>query len=849
MANWRERGYVPDSDDEEDEGEETEQGVNAVLGHGNATTTKHSIEASTTVTKQDSGLEDRSDEKAGPSTVNHSSQLRNVDNGRSGSNGSAQRNPATEAPVLPQPSGSPDDSTAAMLEAELLKGLQTVQDILGFMENDGEDDNDSPLSSLPSSLGNSPRPTSPARLSAATDIRQCEEPTGHGIHRLVEELAEPRMRRSFRPRAPIQVHPYALEDARYRQTLKSRGLKPVPLQQIISQPHEASEQDSQGADTFESSQSKNSDTHSRPRSPASDKDDEEESQSPIRGVRTHNTGPKISLGDDLPDLSDILRGHVPQILTKASQKSRQSRKSRKAATDDDSRIFDLPDDQAVPRRPHRKKSPSFQIPPSPPRSHGTRSSQDGPLPDMDEYLYGDTTPTLLPTPLLSSDKQGMKRVHIETLSSDSEQVVISDESSAHSSATDRSEDESHGIQQMRRRIKGVLPASWLKLDVKKRDSNLVSRHQARSPVKPALEKGVAQRVSSSAIRKIRMGNRSVRTVDADAMLDTSSESDSDEPAMSPFDDLDGDVQMSFEGDVVEDNTINAMLAPRSRKAPSRRRRQQKTGTRSNLSAIRPGKPDGHFRHSVSRPAGMGSNNISRPNKRLKKRHQKPKMSILDAPSFQDKEIPRFLKIAGRRGRGFGKTRLQDPSKKIFQMATAEDTLDVIKELNQWTNQQKTRGHGLEGTTHHPLIPQPGNINGLRDDFTGTTGNNGSTQLTHLKQTTEAVLQRIHVHQAGPRSFHPERDWTPQDPPSGILEYFKPRQPQRSRPRSNQQLNSYTSRAVQSRESANVPHSVPSLVRRVPRPPPGRREPSGQPLGGHPTISATSDRQTRLRPSR
>lgn len=876
MANWRDRGFVPDSDDEDNVEEEGEvQNADLVLSCGDSSIPEIGLashqseprqfvekgtfsftDSPTTLKDQDSNDNGKSNGNVRSNNGDISFKIQSFHEADLAPNTATQRNDhATDVQVLSRSSDTSGPSTAVMLEAELKKGLQTVQGILGPFYKQGEDDTDSPLSSLPSSIASSPRATPHAMSplqSVATPIvatalnGQAEDVGNQGF---TEEPDRSSIRRSFRPRAPIQVHPYALEDARYRQTLKARGLKPVPLELIAPRPHNVSEEDSQGADTFGSSQSKNSDTQSRPPSPVSDKGDEEDSQSPVRAVRTHATLREISFGDDLPELSDILQGHVSQPLAKAPRKARQSRKPQKTATDDESRIYDLPDDEPIPRTAPPRKSPTFRIPPSPPRSRGTLSSQDVPLPEIDGFLRGDTTPALLPTPLLSSDKHGTKRAHVEVFSSsDSEQVIISDDSSASGSAAESSEDESQGVQQMRRKIRGVLPASWLKLDAKHRESNLASRHQGQSPIKSALERGIAQYVSSSTTNRER--NIASRSMHADAMMYAVAESDSDGSSISPFNDLDADVQMVLEDDVVEDDTIDAMLAPRSRKARSRRTQRRLEDAWARPAATRPERLGVNPRTGRRKTAVDGSKIALGSRKRIKRRHQTPKITILDAPSFQDQKVPRFLRIAGRAEVRSGKTKTQDPSKKFFKLATTEDTLEVNKELDRFRVYRKTTAHGgghqSEPISHNSLNPQPRCVDDTRHDFTTTSVNNASTHLTLLKQATQATLQRIQNNQARSRSLEPV---LPRSRPAGPLEHFQSRRSQLNRSRSSQQLDSTTTRAEKVPTRDILEDKLPSLVRRVPRAPAVRGDAPGRSLTQDPTTSTTSDRQAKGRAPR
>ncbi|KAL2398015.1 hypothetical protein ABEF95_000467 [Exophiala dermatitidis] len=866
MADWRARGYVPDSDDDE---EDEDVDVDVLSRHGSTDITESGLFTRQTKT----GPSDKStSSRPGNSTTSERKDIvveipsqgsgRLIDGAETAhfqisskgvtvSSATARKDhDGSEKDVSPLPSSIHANSTADRLEAELEKGLQTVQDILGALEKTAEDDTDSPLSSLPSSIANSPQPTHPALVdSAGVEFEQAEEASNHAF--LQESAGQP-MRRSFRPRAPIQVHPYALEDAKYRQTLKSRGLKPVRLQQIVSEAHSTSEEDSQGADTYKSSQTKNSETQSQPSSPLVDKEDEDESQSPVRGIRTRTTGPQFSFGDDLPDLSDFLGGTATQASRKALKKVRHPRGFLNSRAADDPRIYDLPTDETVyGSRIVPRRSPSFQIPPSPPSSRGALFSQDGPLPDIIEHLRRDETPTLLPTPLLSSESHGRKRARIESLSSaDTEKILISDDSPAQSSASESSEDESNGIQRMRRKIKGVLPASWLKLDVKGKNSNLPSRQHARSPVKSALEKGIAQHISSSEAK--RKNNVRRPPSETDPMVFTATESDSDEPRITTANDFDDDDLIMLDSEVLEDNSIDAMLAPRTRKTlpggKQPRLRKALSVSSSMPKARQTGGKGGQAHHNVNRSTGTSSKRFSRPKKKHKKGNERPKPTVLDAPGFQDKEVPLFLKVARRRAGRSGQLRPQESSKKFFRLATVEDTLDVNNELIEWCSRKSSTaragGHETAGISRSPSRPPPRRSTDISQSFPLDSVDKDSTELTHLKQSTKATLQRIQSNQSGLRSRQSELDSISQRRPNA-LECFQLRRPRRP-PVPSPRHENLSRNATHHQGVLNNPQEFPLIVRRVPQPP---AKLSGQQLLPNPTTPSISPFQTRRRPPR
>ncbi|KIV83296.1 hypothetical protein PV11_05334 [Exophiala sideris] len=840
MADWRERGYVPDSDDEEEE----ERDVRLVAANHEGLQDHPSLRSedrllranvnepvhgeSAALTKHDTIIpKSSSDISVTPNSVHEK-----VVEGSIG-HGEIQRYPFTNGEPLPDPVPQRSESvhtTAARLGNELQKGLQTIHDVLAGAKVDDGDETDSPLSSLPSSPPLSPRTgVSPQHRTPLTlDVG----PTNHAINEsLAQQLAAAVVRRSFRTRAPIQLHPYALEDAKYRQSWKERGLQPVHVPVAAAKPVEPTKDDSQGTDTYESSQAQSSDERP-PLSSLPPENNNEESQSPIRSRRLLHTAPDISFDDDLPALSDLLQSHSTQIGTRPTQVSKPGRRPvmpPMRTNDDGYRIYDLPEDENVSEGGAHKDRASFIVPPSPPRSRGTLSSQDG-LPSGSHVpWHGDTTPAALPTPLLSSDRQRSKRpLELQSLSSSESGTVGNEDDSATSSGHEDSEKESQGTHVLRRRIKGVLPASWLKLDIKKQKKSDVQRRHGHSPVKPALEKGVAQRSSTMGATGMHAQNEHEkrRHFDAD-LLQASSESDSDDLVMVDVDDLSVNDQQPWIEDVVEDNAIDAMLAPRQRKAATSRRKQRKskdTWMRSkSLTTARS--------HDMSRPTHRGSvktavarnsNSEPRPRKQLKKRHKTQRLTIMDAPGFQDKDIPRFLRIAGRRRAGNAETKAQNLATKYLRLETTQDTLDVNRELERGrTRPGRGSGPGAHSTTRTPLNVQQSLIE-VGNSTTSTLVDQRTSQLDTLKRSTKATLQRIRSNHVRDQSMHSARRPHEANYHNALVDHFQHRNTRHNQANLNQQYD--TPGDLEQTESVvNSRLTSLSTLRRVPHPPSKRKE--------------------------
>ncbi len=816
MADWRERGYVPDSDDEEDDQDRDSQCNN---NHGNLTseaTPAHVPSPSLFANAIEDDVLDKSTQKESEHGEDSHYQLEQSD--------------------------SVFESTAARLEAEILKGLKTVHDVLGDLPSLLDSDDDSPLSSAPSSPRTTPRPSPVTRknqdslgvphlavsnetFGSPSSVRSSAD---NGIQRSRPNEVRPTIaveipvsplptddslslsavhdalrRRSFRPRAPIQLHPYALEDATYRQAWTARGLKPVRAPEILPNPEKTTNEESQDTTAYESSQVDAADVPVRsstlavdPRSRGYDGGGNDEPRSPSRDPRPRQSSPYSDLDDDLPDLSEMIKRRAAKATKPKLRKPARASLNEPRMGEGGFQIYDFPDDDPIVQHPSRTQRLTSVTPLSPPRSRGGLSSQDGITVHIPDVQMGNSTPTLLPTPVMSSDKPASKRnfaALFDVADSESDVGDVASHSSA-SSSKESANDESQGVQRMRRKIKGVLPASWLKLDMKQRDNPArAARHQAQSPVKKNLEKGIAKPVPSSARQT---GDRLARRMIEEDVgdVDTSSESGSELRVMDQMDDVQYDLPDIIEDDMMEDNTIDAMLAPRVRKPPTRKRQQRLSGVWSKRRTEKSGRSLGRKPPSSHRGSNvkvdLKSHKPPLPRKRVKRKQGRREVTILDAPGFEEKDVPRFLKIASRRTGDTSTARKQDISTKFFRLATTKDTLDVHDGLRRWKGNQGRQGSTIKSNDGPRRIttssaPRTHVANSIANGTPATSAHNDQSRLNNLndfdrqvislKQTTKATLGRIRAQQHETRSLL-GTVYTASAAaalPSVVLDYFHP----------------------------------------------------------------------------
>jgi hypothetical protein len=511
--------------------------------------------------------------------------------------------------------------------------------------------------------------------------------------------------RSLRERKAIQLNPYTIEQQKHKQTMNALGVRSVRVQMP--------------------SQQKRGDTN--------DEDEEyssSRSPSPVfRRGHSHSTGqtsvpsspprapkpvpPSISDDDEsLPDLDTLLRTSDVVGSLQRTHKRRKTHHLDQHRTGDT--VFPT---EAVPLTNSGSSRPNhdgdiFNVPPSPPVSAAQSPSM---LPQRRAvgFLY---PPGLISQPLPSPRTSSSARIHIEHeyMSNEASDrnvqplamlptaprhtVDLSEESSGEDTS-DSSRDTSQEIKGIQRRIKGVLPASWLKLDLRSRGAN---KKIKKTPLKlPTFRQnslephaGVAQKRTKATVRASSPPSP-VPVVDSD---DSESESDSgtfpfgtirptsstSKPSrrLSPIPwtrfDEDPGIQM-------EDNFVDIMIPSISRpnrqsRRGSKRQIKLKDACARPLKRIKSGTKD----HMANRNGTASTRATARP---FKSRPRPPQLSIVDNIVADDGElsssVPQFLKIAARQARQQPDHGRHSPTTKHIRLQTRHDTEEATEVLRDW----------------------------------------------------------------------------------------------------------------------------------------------------------------------
>lgn len=701
MAKWREIGEVPDSDEESLFDREESQQQHAVLTpiHGNLSE-EPSVEAA--IAQYDDCMWDvpQSSVELNSLPTERTIQMRRIE----------VHIPTKPIPQEPEssPLSSPEPTDEDPFSFEF--GNQTTTQPL---EQD----------SFPTGQENGPETviehTSPGLQTVEEDQVAARR-----------ELA--RFGRSLRPRKPIQEHPYLLENAQYSTLFKSHGIRPVRLPPAAER-QQAQEEDSQEQDYEDDSQlaSRNGprdvtlEDQDELLQGSLDEDRDELALSPPLRPSALPQPPNSSQltsnasqnDEELPSLGELFRNRSkrgPKTYAKRRGSPKQSPK-RKAA-----RLQDNVQDE-------RSSSPAgrpfrvFEIPPSPPQTSPAFTSM---TPAVNALKARPKVTSL--TPKLSSTKASrgptpapsnrpaapVDLTHLSEPESEGEAASMS------GSELDRKRDTSSSPEPnmaFQRRIKGVLPASWIRLDQQLphgKSRKPVRRSPDRSPERTN-RKGVAQR------RQI-----SPSHISTNPFL---SEDESDDDDMNSRNNDTQDVLETTEfsvfeddaGSVVEEDFIDHMLPGRKRPTTSLEGRLHPAVKRTKAQKTFNGQPGVRKRQQritgmLDLPKSITDTNKGRPvqsatssrqpkqNLNASKRTP-PRLSILDVV---ESNAPNFIKIAARAASkrpGKGKS---SPSGKQISLGSRQDNIDTLGVLRDWKNGNIPSRPSSTTQVRHAVSQQP-----------------------------------------------------------------------------------------------------------------------------------------------
>lgn len=523
--------------------------------------------------------------------------------------------------------------------------------------------------------------------------------------------------RSFRERKPIQVNPYLIEGERYRQTLKSRGVKPLRIHEAESQVEGTHVGDN---DSQEGEYVAPPDPDHRPRHKVP------QVQNELQLNGEDNTGDELptstNAARDRPrpnksPPSDAKRRKVARIYSKGhlARKANQTLRGptkRKENTRpllvvqtngmaSDLDIYDLPMNSPTQtsRTPLTQPNSSRLVPPSgegslapvrasPGKRRGILSLLDS---SSDSDLESNESNRTRPASPTRDEKKPAPII----IPSSPPPLSSSSEDGDEGGEEDDEEDESQLITRFQRKTNGVLPASWWKLDKNKQTAGSNDNRRGQSPSGDNI-------TPRPGVARIKISARA-RSPEGIFLLGDDSDSPSDGsiiassiPARSilkknapprTWIDLD---------DIMEDDKIDRMLpiTSRNRKKKQTKRRQRADENQSTQRGLM---ESGSIGHASASRQGSGSTRLRQPtitdhvsSKKKATRRKKPtgpRFSIVDAVQhYKAKAVappPAFIKLAARAAGKRKDQGRQSPSRKLFVLETEMDTRDIQAVLRDW----------------------------------------------------------------------------------------------------------------------------------------------------------------------
>lgn len=805
MNEWRDRGFVQDSDDEEEaietqsttrpenEGQLETQNILSEREDEDDAVGNPGLAESVEAEAESNGIEVEGGKKTCTGHVQNSGDTDVARHGSQSGNGTRAEEEVrrSDAAVIQLEQEIVDDDIDELALSPVHESRRRIQTPTIEPGNfpDPADDmwhliDSSPLSEPPLTPTHAP-PSAPGQQ-RDHGTHQREELTSSSARQHVEvriPYREPSVdiedaprsgrQRNFRERKAIQLHPYQIDKIRYEKDMKSRGVKPVCIA-MSSPPRKAhaekgqEEEESQLSRQYQSSTPEEGSVSDGSGSTPRD-------GSPRRSSPNSVSSPSRRSGsmedEDLPDPSELLKKRP------FKERTPQGGGKRRKVTHQYSRRHRLPDApmSTATALPHDPTADTFmaidlddifEVPDSPRPNHPGEGRLRIPPP---------ISPLRRSTQAISSSKKTSSTAHrvsfvdgtpaptgrrkyTLTIQSPNRDPIEVEDSSSSESEVDPAEE----IRAVKKRIKGVLPASWLKLDLKSRENNMKARPTSprrmdyqqddeaghRGVAKRSIRKGPRARSPPSPIPIL--SDNDLNESDSEAPLPNFGQSSDDDTSSLPINLSSMPINRLFDddpGEPMEDNSIDRM-------APSTSRVSVATG----VGRKRPIKLKDAFNHSSKRLKTGASSAYSavpqsrtRRNEAHKQRRRRkasaPKLSVadvLDDSSPSGPNVPQFLKIAAREARRRPDSGRQSPTNKHIRLQTRTDTRDTTSVLQSW-QAGKIQPRSTKARTMAPARPPLGerSNNPRLEHVDQTHVQPGVRPKTAVRR--QAALQQTYLH--------------------------------------------------------------------------------------------------------
>ncbi|RDW82370.1 hypothetical protein BP6252_03482 [Coleophoma cylindrospora] len=538
-------------------------------------------------------------------------------------------------------------------------------------------------------------------------------------------------RRTLRERKAIQVHPYLVEQQKYRQSLKARGVTPMRIEHVHREDPNAYHQHSSQSSDSHVETTQTTDLHNVETNIG-------ESSQPNENIFSIDSSPLIlspstddpfdmtgtrhqdDSDEELPSVDELVKQTSSRRGSRLKNYSMKRKRSAISSTQNRNKKIvtsgthdlDAPHSQDTPARTSSlfsQAASKTSLLPNP----LSKSKLSPPTVNSLQLNRPQIYSTLAsPSLSMSGSKQASDHFLIDS-DTDTEEDMQLDLPQEQGDVSSSSSDESVEVRKVGRRLGGVLPASHLRLVHKQPQPNQTSRLS-----RDGLSLSPGRQRRGVALPKRRSGGHSVRVPSADAFPFLSDTDTEDEKTYSsprgdsrrawiagPSDPFPNQEQGSAE----EDDRIDAMLPSRKRQAKSRDGGVRK---RRNLSNSIFGKAAGgptrqaRITDSLVYPRKnssltgnkLPSSKRTSSTKRISngvKVSGTPSISILDITEDRmqaSSRIPRFIRIATRTARMRMDKGRQSPTRKFIRLDNREDTLMVQNVLQEWRSGKIRQKH-------------------------------------------------------------------------------------------------------------------------------------------------------------
>lgn len=510
--------------------------------------------------------------------------------------------------------------------------------------------------------------------------------------------------RNFRPRKAIQINPYLLDLAKHQKEWGERGLKPVHIPRAHSPQRREQETESQEFASHDESQVSVNLL---------------QASMDINASSLTNQAASFDLDGTLPEIDDLIRQDIGRQHQVYRPKKRVRRDGHPVSAPAD--VFDLPSNSEA---PEQRKKPRIQLPtirqdsfPSPPRS-GSLSVND---PFASSRSETGESPDLL-TPAASTGLRIRRWRHVIEDESQSQNGEEEQHASISSDASDQSsgtESETEVVRVMQKRLRGVIPASYLTVQRAQQAASRKRNETAKGMPSSTSGPGVAQRKLNKSTYRTNLENTTSRWYDElaseeeDTPLspnrDVSQHGEAENELLDRPDLLLPDSEDVEAAETMEDAGIDHML-------PARPRTQNTRHKRSRSSTYSMKATTGHRQRLSSHRDPV--EHISRPKQRTKRTVPKSAVHLLNAPglSLDHVDRPPWLRIAARRARRTGTPSIS-AGRKFFQLDSPEETAAARRVLHERAHESMDARNHTNRRELQPDAPRQNRERVSRDPFT------------------------------------------------------------------------------------------------------------------------------------